>query len=180
MPLSQHDPALDYDGSWVDASESWPYIHFQTEVEAKDAYVRAWRDVKIPYGCYVLVGHDLRLETKAQMIAVFEHITRLGARPLRTSFGVEKSEEPMKTLDPVTIIIRGKHDTGKTTLARLLEQFLQEHDYRHMAVTDLPPLPHDQKDRFSNRFERNRSLRPVIIRVELEEAAAANGAAVSP
>jgi hypothetical protein len=41
MPLSQHDPDLDYDGSWGDASEGWPSIPFSTEEEAKRAYVVA-------------------------------------------------------------------------------------------------------------------------------------------
>jgi hypothetical protein len=65
MPLSQSDPLLDYDGSWADASEGWPAISFVTEEEAKRAHHIAWRDAKIPYGSYVLVGKDLRLETPA-------------------------------------------------------------------------------------------------------------------
>lgn len=64
MPLSQSDPALDYGGSWGDASEGWPSISFPTEEEARRAYVTAWRDVKVPYGSYVLVGTALRLETE--------------------------------------------------------------------------------------------------------------------
>jgi hypothetical protein len=66
MPLSQNDPTLDYDGSWGVASVEWPSISFPTEEAAKKAYVIAWRDVKIPYGCYVLVGNTLRLETIEQ------------------------------------------------------------------------------------------------------------------
>ncbi len=64
MPLSQSDPSLDYDGSWGDASKNWPSISFSTEEEARQAYVTAWRDVKVPYGSYVLVGKVLRLETE--------------------------------------------------------------------------------------------------------------------
>jgi len=63
MALSQNDPALNYDGSWGDASKDWPSITFPTEEEARAAYVKAWQDVKIPYGCYVLVDKELRLET---------------------------------------------------------------------------------------------------------------------
>lgn|SRR5579863_3979230 len=63
MPLSQTDPKLDYDGSWGDASKGWPAISFPTEGQAKVAYVVAWRDAKVPYGSYVLVGKELRIET---------------------------------------------------------------------------------------------------------------------
>jgi hypothetical protein len=64
MPLSQNDPSLDYDGSWDAASKDWPSIAFSTEEEARRAYVVAWRDAKVPYGSYVLVGTVLRLETE--------------------------------------------------------------------------------------------------------------------
>lgn len=70
MPLSQNDPALNYDGSWGDASKDWPKITFHTEEEARGAYVKAWRYVKIPYGCYVLVDNELRLETPDMKHAV--------------------------------------------------------------------------------------------------------------
>lgn len=64
MPLSQNDPALDYDGSWGDASSNWPSIIFKTREAAQKAYPIAWRDVKVPYGSYVLVDNELRLETE--------------------------------------------------------------------------------------------------------------------
>jgi hypothetical protein len=70
MPLSKSDPNLDYDGSWGDASVGWPEIAFSTEEVAVKAYVIAWRDVKVPYGSYVLVGNVLRLETEALKEAV--------------------------------------------------------------------------------------------------------------
>lgn len=63
MPLSQDDPALDYGGSWGDASVDWPSIAFESENEAKMAYLMTWKDVGVPYGSYVLVGNTLRLET---------------------------------------------------------------------------------------------------------------------
>lgn len=73
MPLSQNDPSLDYDGSWADASKDWPAISFSDEKRAKEAFIHTWRDVKIPYGSYVLVGNTLRLETEAfkQRVEVF-------------------------------------------------------------------------------------------------------------
>jgi hypothetical protein len=64
MPLSQNDPSLDYDGSWDNASKDWPSISFPTEEKANFAYIAAWRDAKVPYGSYVLVGNVLRLETE--------------------------------------------------------------------------------------------------------------------
>jgi|HubBroStandDraft_5_1064220.scaffolds.fasta_scaffold142073_3 hypothetical protein len=73
------------------------------------------------------------------------------------------------TLDPVTVTISGKHDSGKTTLANLIKEFLKENDYRFVAIEDTSPLPADEKDRFSERFSRNRDLRAVNIRVVLEE-----------
>lgn len=74
MPLSQSDPKLDYGGSWGDASRDWPSIAFATEKEAVSAYVAAWRDVKVPYGSYVLVGKNLRLETDELKKLVETHL----------------------------------------------------------------------------------------------------------
>lgn len=74
MPLSQDDPNLDYDGSWDDASKDWPSISFSTETKAMRAYVAAWRDVKVPYGSYVIVGKELRLETPALKKRVEAHL----------------------------------------------------------------------------------------------------------
>jgi hypothetical protein len=71
-------------------------------------------------------------------------------------------------LDPVTVVVRGKHNTGKTTLANLIKMFLEENGYRHVEVKDVEPLPQEQKDAFWNRFTRNRDLRPINIKVELE------------
>lgn len=72
MPLDQHDPSLDYDGSWDSASKGWPFAHFPTYELAHHAYVVAWRDAKIPYGSYVLVGNCLRVETRE----LLERVTR--------------------------------------------------------------------------------------------------------
>lgn len=74
MPLSQNDPSLDYDGSWGDASKDWPSITFPTEEEAIRAYVMAWREAKVPYGSYVLVEKDLRLETEELKARVERHL----------------------------------------------------------------------------------------------------------
>jgi Flp pilus assembly CpaF family ATPase len=75
----------------------------------------------------------------------------------------------MPKLEPLKIIVRGKHDTGKTTVASLIKMFLEENDFRHIVVRDLPPLPAEQKDKFMSRFMRNRD-RPIHITVELEDS----------
>lgn len=74
MPLSQSDPALDYDGSWGDASKGWPTISFSTEEEARHAHQVAWRDAKVPHGSYVLIGKELRIETQELKERVQRHL----------------------------------------------------------------------------------------------------------
>lgn len=74
----------------------------------------------------------------------------------------------MTKLDPLKITIRGKHDTGKTTVASFIKMFLEENGFRRVKVQDVPPLPAEAKDEFAKRFGRNRE-RPVHIVVELEE-----------
>lgn len=74
MPLSKDDPALDYDGSWDDASKNWPSINFNSDDEAKQGYVVAWRQCKIPYGSYVLVGKQLRLEAEHYKARVLKEL----------------------------------------------------------------------------------------------------------
>jgi hypothetical protein len=81
MPLSQSDPSLDYGGSWGDASEGWPTISFSTEEEARRAYVLAHSEVKVPYGSYVLVGKDLRLETEELKAKVCARLGRPVGQP---------------------------------------------------------------------------------------------------
>lgn len=71
------------------------------------------------------------------------------------------------TLPTVTVTIEGEHDSGKTTIANLIKEMLEENSYAHVSVEDVPPLPAEHKDRFSARFDRNRALRPVHIRVRL-------------
>lgn len=71
-------------------------------------------------------------------------------------------------LQRVSIIIEGPHDTGRTTLARLIEDFLQQNGFCDVNVRDTEPLPVEQKDRFYARLERNRT-RPISIVVRLPE-----------
>jgi hypothetical protein len=75
----------------------------------------------------------------------------------------------MKLLPRVDIVISGPHDSGRTTLAHVIENFLQENGYKFISVKDTPPLPQEQKAAFWDRFTRNRDLRPVEISVKLDE-----------
>lgn len=70
----------------------------------------------------------------------------------------------------LSIIVRGAHDTGKTTAASLIKMFLQENGYSDVRMDDLPELPVEQKPDFETRFARNRAA-PVRIRVELDAGA---------
>lgn len=62
--------SADYPGSWGDASKEWPYIRFPDEATAKEAYHLCIKKEVVPYGSYVLVGKDLRLETMQQVAAM--------------------------------------------------------------------------------------------------------------
>jgi polynucleotide 5'-kinase involved in rRNA processing len=73
--------------------------------------------------------------------------------------------EPMREL---RIVVRGCHDSGKTTVANLVRMALEEGGFRDVRVLDVPPLPPGQKDDFPARLARNLG-RPVRIVVELEE-----------
>jgi len=66
---------------------------------------------------------------------------------------------------PITLTVRGPHNTGRTTLARLVEEALREHGYTDVRFRDQPPLPHDQKPDFQERFPVNQQ-RPILIVVE--------------
>jgi hypothetical protein len=70
----------------------------------------------------------------------------------------------------LTIVIRGKHASGKTTVANLIKMFLEESGFVDVKVADIDPLPQGQKPVFEQRFREARA-RPVRIQVELEGAA---------
>lgn len=80
MPLSKDDPDYDVGGSWDYASKGWPSISFSSEEAAEKAYVVAWRDAKVPYGSYVLVGKVLRLETEEYKKRVQLHLRNKKAK----------------------------------------------------------------------------------------------------
>ena len=69
-------------------------------------------------------------------------------------------------MDGVEIIIRAPHNTGRTTLARFIEEKLKNEGYLDVTLKDTEPLPEDQKERFPNRMFKNME-KPVVIKVEL-------------
>lgn len=76
-----------------------------------------------------------------------------------------------EALRELQVVVRGGHDSGKTTVANLIRMALEDAGFRDVRVIDVPPLPQEQKEDFLTRLNRNRG-RPVRIRVELEETSA--------
>ena len=72
----------------------------------------------------------------------------------------------MPDIDGLTITIEGKHDRGKTTTARLIEEALKEAGYTYVRVVDVPPI--EDKDRWWDRFQKTRE-RLVVIKVRNAE-----------
>lgn len=73
----------------------------------------------------------------------------------------------MTKLPLVTITITGPHDSGRTTLAVLFQNYLKENGYTDVVVKDTAPLAIEQKASFIERFTRNRD-RPHVIEVRTE------------
>lgn len=69
--------------------------------------------------------------------------------------------------EPVTILVIGKHNTGRSTLASYLKLFLEEHGFKRVTLRDAKALPPDEKEPYSTRSAKNRE-RPVDIRVLTE------------
>jgi len=78
-----------------------------------------------------------------------------------------------RSLRPLTVVVRGEHDSGKTTVARLIEAYLRRCGYRQVTVADVPALPDEEKPDYQVRLARNQERRPVHIVVELEAPAGA-------
>jgi len=68
----------------------------------------------------------------------------------------------------IEIIIRGPHNTGRTTAAFLIQQKLREVGYDNVTVDDTKSLHESQKPDITDRFYKNRE-KPVRIKVELVE-----------
>jgi nucleoside-triphosphatase THEP1 len=69
-------------------------------------------------------------------------------------------------MDELRVIVEGPPDSGKTTTARIIENALREAGYHDVRVSDLEPLPAEDKDRFQWRLERTRA-RPIRILVRV-------------
>ena len=74
----------------------------------------------------------------------------------------------MPQLEPLKVIIRGKHDTGKTTVANIIKMLLEENGFSFVSVKDTGSLLDSQKEDFAKRIARNLK-RPIHIIVECEE-----------
>lgn len=72
-------------------------------------------------------------------------------------------------LERVVINIIGPQNTGRTTLAVQIQNFLKECGYTDVKVEDTEPLPSKDKSPFPERFALNRS-RPHLIRVVTQTA----------
>lgn len=70
MPL-QYD---DIPGSWGTYSTNWPALRCANEHEAKRAYVACTKENLVPYGSYVLVDNDLRVESEALLEKLIDGI----------------------------------------------------------------------------------------------------------
>ncbi len=68
----------------------------------------------------------------------------------------------------IEIIIRGTHNSGRTTAAFLIEQKLKEVEYEDVTIVDTKPLPESEKPGITDRFYKNRE-KPVRIKIELVE-----------
>lgn len=66
----------------------------------------------------------------------------------------------------ITVVVRGKPNTGKTTAARLIQLALEEAGYTDVVVQDQPPVRHG-KGAFEERWARNKAAR-VLVKVEVE------------
>lgn len=83
MPL-QYD---DVPGSWDTFSKHWPYIKCSTEEQALRAYVACSLEGIVPYGSYVQVGLELRIETTELCNKLRKH---LDSTLLKTTEDVQK------------------------------------------------------------------------------------------
>jgi|WetSurMetagenome_2_1015567.scaffolds.fasta_scaffold377498_2 hypothetical protein len=86
-------------------------------------------------------------------------------------------------MEPLKIVVRGRHDSGKTSVANLIKMALEEAGFLLVAMTlhspagfllvcpvkDTKPLPTGKKAEFQDRLHRNMVSRPIQISVELED-----------
>lgn len=70
MPLIYDD----IPGSWGTYSRGWPALRCANEAEANRAFVACSKENAVPYGSYVLVGNDLRVETEELLDQLIDHI----------------------------------------------------------------------------------------------------------
>ena len=77
MPLTYDDVP----GSWGLASKNWPTLVSVSEADANRAFIACSKGKVVPYGSYVKVGNELRIETP-ELLA--ELISYLRLSPFKT------------------------------------------------------------------------------------------------
>jgi hypothetical protein len=70
MPLTYDD----IDGSWGIYSESWPKLMFTTEEATDRAYIACTKAKIVPYGSFVRMERELRVETEEQKTALGKYL----------------------------------------------------------------------------------------------------------
>lgn len=68
---------LEYDdipGSWGAGSKGWPAFRCNDEAHAKRAFVACTKEYVVPYGSYVMVDLDIRVETPELLAKLTEHM----------------------------------------------------------------------------------------------------------
>ncbi len=81
MPLTYDDTP----GCWGEASKGWPTLFCVSEADADRAFIACSKGKVVPYGSYVRVGNELRVETPDLLAGL---ITYLRATPYKTYEGL--------------------------------------------------------------------------------------------
>jgi hypothetical protein len=70
MPLVYDD----IPGSWGTYSKHWPKVQCSTKDEASRAFIACTKANVVPYGSYVLVDYELRVETEELRAALVKYL----------------------------------------------------------------------------------------------------------
>lgn len=70
MPLTYDD----IPGSWGHYSTGWPFFRARDEAHARRAFVACTKECVVPYGSYVMVGLDIRVETQGLLDKLTAHM----------------------------------------------------------------------------------------------------------
>ena len=65
---------LMYDDNWGVASVNWPKIVFETDKDVERAFVSCSKEHIVPYGSYVKMNRELRVETYSMKDKLRDHL----------------------------------------------------------------------------------------------------------